>query len=61
MERRGRLHKSRHELQRRFLSRDFQVLVSTDAGGEGIKLQSAHVMIMVFLSLFHFGILFASF
>ena len=38
-------HKSRHELQRRFLSRDFQVLVSTDAGGEGINLQSAHVMI----------------
>jgi len=38
-------HKSRHELQRRFLSGDFQVLVSTDAGGEGINLQSAHVMI----------------
>jgi superfamily II DNA or RNA helicase len=38
-------HKSRDELQRRFLNREFQVLVSTDAGGEGINLQSAHVMI----------------
>lgn len=38
-------HRSRHELQRRFLGREFQVLVSTDAGGEGINLQSAHVMI----------------
>jgi SNF2 family DNA or RNA helicase len=38
-------HKTRHELQRRFLARDFQVLVSTDAGGEGINLQSAHLMI----------------
>jgi len=38
-------HKQRHELQRGFLAGDFQVLVSTDAGGEGINLQSAHVMI----------------
>lgn len=38
-------HKSRHELQRSFLNREFQVLVSTDAGGEGINLQSANVMI----------------
>ncbi|MBM1169934.1 helicase-related protein [Microvirga arabica] len=38
-------HRTRHELQRRFLNREFQVLVSTDAGGEGINLQSAHVMI----------------
>jgi superfamily II DNA or RNA helicase len=38
-------HKTRHELQRRFLDGGFQVLVSTDAGGEGINLQSAHVMI----------------
>jgi superfamily II DNA or RNA helicase len=38
-------HKARHELQRRFLGGEFQVLVSTDAGGEGINLQSAHVMI----------------
>ena len=35
----------RDALQRRFLSREFQVLVSTDAGGEGIDLQSAHVML----------------
>jgi len=35
----------RDELQRRFLSGAFQVLVSTDAGGEGIDLQSAHVMV----------------
>lgn len=38
-------HRTRHELQRRFLAGEFQVLVSTDAGGEGINLQSAHVMI----------------
>lgn len=38
-------HKARHELQLRFLDGAFQVLVSTDAGGEGINLQSAHVMI----------------
>lgn len=38
-------HRARHELQRRFLAGDFQILVSTDAGGEGINLQSAHVMI----------------
>ncbi|MFA9444414.1 helicase-related protein [Egicoccus sp. AB-alg6-2] len=37
-------HKERDLLQRRFLARDFQVLVSTDAGGEGIDLQSANVM-----------------
>ena len=35
----------RDDLQRRFLSSDFQVLVSTDAGGEGIDLQSAHIML----------------
>ena len=35
----------RHTLQQRFLRRDYQVLVSTDAGGEGINLQSANVMI----------------
>ncbi|MFG2712276.1 helicase-related protein [Streptomyces goshikiensis] len=35
----------REELQLRFLNDRFQVLVSTDAGGEGIDLQSAHVMI----------------
>jgi superfamily II DNA or RNA helicase len=38
-------HKARHQLQHRFLEGAFQVLVSTDAGGEGINLQSAHVMI----------------
>ena len=38
-------HRSRHGMQRRFLNGEFQVLVSTDAGGEGINLQSAHVMI----------------
>jgi SNF2 family DNA or RNA helicase len=35
----------RDRLQQRFLARDFQVLVSTDAGGEGIDLQSANVML----------------
>lgn len=35
----------RDELQRGFLAGDYQVLVSTDAGGEGIDLQSAHVMV----------------
>lgn len=35
----------RDELQSGFLAGDYQVLVSTDAGGEGIDLQSAHVMI----------------
>ena len=37
-------HKDRDLLQRRFLDGQFQVLVSTDAGGEGIDLQSANVM-----------------
>lgn len=36
---------ARDDLQQRFLSGDFEVLVSTDAGGEGIDLQSAHVML----------------
>lgn len=38
-------HRDRDQLQQRFLDGDFQVLVSTDAGGEGIDLQSANVMI----------------
>jgi SNF2 family DNA or RNA helicase len=38
-------HLERDKLQQRFVARDFQVLVSTDAGGEGIDLQSAHVMV----------------
>jgi hypothetical protein len=36
---------AREVLQQRFLKGEFQILVSTDAGGEGIDLQSAHVMI----------------
>ncbi|WP_436059265.1 helicase-related protein [Arthrobacter sp. LjRoot78] len=39
------VHDDRDRLQQRFLSGEFQILVSTDAGGEGIDLQSAHVMI----------------
>jgi len=35
----------RDDMQQRFMNRAFQVLVSTDAGGEGIDLQSANVMI----------------
>ena len=35
----------RDQLQQRFLDGDFDVLVSTDAGGEGIDLQSANVMV----------------
>ena len=38
-------HEERDRLQQRFLSAEFQILVSTDAGGEGIDLQSAHVMV----------------
>ena len=38
-------HADRDDLQDRFLRGDFQVLVSTDAGGEGIDLQSANVMV----------------
>lgn len=38
-------HHERDQLQQRFLAGEFQVLVSTDAGGEGIDLQSAHVMV----------------
>lgn len=37
--------RERDNLQQRFLAGDFQVLVSTDAGGEGIDLQSANVML----------------
>jgi superfamily II DNA or RNA helicase len=36
---------AREDMQAGFLAGRFQVLVSTDAGGEGIDLQSAHVMI----------------
>lgn len=38
-------HDVRDQLQERFLTNQFQVLVSTDAGGEGIDLQSANVMV----------------
>jgi len=38
-------NRERDELQERFLAGKFQILVSTDAGGEGIDLQSANVMI----------------
>ena len=38
-------HRTRVSLQERFLAGAFEVLVSTDAGGEGIDLQSAHVMV----------------
>jgi superfamily II DNA or RNA helicase len=38
-------HADRDKLQQRFLAGEFQVLVSTDAGGEGIDLQAAHVMV----------------
>jgi superfamily II DNA or RNA helicase len=37
--------RDRDALQERFLAGEYQVLVSTDAGGEGIDLQSASVMI----------------
>ena len=37
--------RQRDQLQQGFLVGEYQVLVSTDAGGEGIDLQSAHVMI----------------
>jgi superfamily II DNA or RNA helicase len=36
--------RDRDRMQQDFLAGKFQVLVSTDAGGEGIDLQSAHVM-----------------
>ena len=38
-------HRDRDTLQARFLGGEFQILVSTDAGGEGIDLQSANVMV----------------
>ncbi len=37
-------HHDRDRLQQRFMAGEYQVLVSTDAGGEGIDLQSANVM-----------------
>jgi superfamily II DNA or RNA helicase len=35
----------RDRVRDRFANRDFQILVSTDAGNEGIDLQSAHVLV----------------
>jgi superfamily II DNA or RNA helicase len=37
--------RDREDMQARFLAGQFQILVSTDAGGEGIDLQSTHVMV----------------
>jgi superfamily II DNA or RNA helicase len=39
------MHPVRDEVRARFASRKFQVLVSTDAGNEGIDLQTAHVLV----------------
>jgi superfamily II DNA or RNA helicase len=42
----GRDHPAQRELIRgRFARREFQVIVSTDAGNEGIDLQTAHVLV----------------
>jgi len=42
----GRIsHAERDEVRTRFMAGDFQVIVSTDAGNEGIDLQSAHVLV----------------
>ena len=42
----GRIsHADRDEVRTRFMAGDFQVIVSTDAGNEGIDLQSAHVLV----------------
>lgn len=38
-------HHTRDETRDAFARRDFQVLVSTDAGNEGIDLQTAHVLV----------------
>ena len=38
-------HDERAKVQGRFMAGDFQVIVSTDAGNEGIDLQSAHVLV----------------
>ena len=39
------LQEDRDRVRERFAARDFQVLVSTDAGNEGIDLQTAHVLV----------------
>ena len=38
-------HDERAEIQGRFMEHEFQVIVSTDAGNEGIDLQAAHVLV----------------
>jgi SNF2 family DNA or RNA helicase len=38
-------HPVRDDTRNAFARRDFQVLVSTDAGNEGIDLQTAHVLV----------------
>jgi hypothetical protein len=38
-------HSVRDLVRDRFMAREFQVIVSTDAGNEGIDLQSAHVLV----------------
>ncbi|GAA2406036.1 hypothetical protein GCM10010191_12530 [Actinomadura vinacea] len=40
-----RSHAERDEVRAAFMSGDFQVIVSTDAGNEGIDLQVAHILI----------------
>jgi superfamily II DNA or RNA helicase len=37
-------HSKRDEIRERFMRREFEIFVSTDAGNEGIDLQSAHVL-----------------
>lgn len=38
-------HTWRDEVRDRFMAREFEVIVSTDAGNEGIDLQAAHVLV----------------
>jgi len=40
-------HSKRDEIRERFMRREFELFVSTDAGNEGIDLQSAHVLVNV--------------
>ena len=39
------MHNVRDDTRTAFARHDFQILVSTDAGNEGIDLQSAHVLV----------------
>ena len=38
-------HQQRDDVRLRFMAGEFQIIVSTDAGNEGIDLQSAHVLV----------------